>query len=81
MRAHTTSAVWVRGIASVLTGEGLDVRALLAAAAIDPAALDDPVAKPAREAPLATRCSTRRFAATLGVKTGREPPPDTAPRP
>lgn len=45
MRAHTTSAVWVRGIASVLTGEGLNVRALLAAAAIDPAALDDPVAR------------------------------------
>ena len=45
MRAHTTSAVWVRGIASVLAGEDLDVRALLAAAAIDPAALDDPVAR------------------------------------
>ena len=45
MRAHTTSAVWVKGIASVLTGEGLNARALLAAAAIDPAALDDPVAR------------------------------------
>src|SRR5262249_44500216 len=45
MRAHTTSAVWVRGIAGVLTGEGLNVRDLLAAAAIDPAALDDPVAR------------------------------------
>ena len=45
MRAHTTSAVWVRGIAGVLAAEGLDMRALLAAAAIDPAALDDPAAR------------------------------------
>jgi AraC-like DNA-binding protein len=45
MRAGATSAVWVKGIASVLAAEGLDVRALLAAAAIDPAALDDPVAR------------------------------------
>ena len=49
MRAGTTSAVWVKGIASVLAAEGLDVRALLAAAAIDPAALDDPVARVSTE--------------------------------
>jgi AraC-like DNA-binding protein len=49
MRAHTTSAVWVRGIAGVLAAEGLDVRALLTAAAIDPAALDDPVARVSTE--------------------------------
>ena len=49
MRAGTTSAVWVKGIASVLAAEGLDVRALLAAAATDPAALDDPVARVSTE--------------------------------
>lgn len=45
MSARTTSAVWVRGIADMLAAEGLDVRALLAAAAIDPAALDGPGAR------------------------------------
>ena len=49
MRAWTTSAVWVKGIASVLAAEGLDVRVLLAAAAIDPAALDDPGARVSTE--------------------------------
>jgi AraC-like DNA-binding protein len=49
MRGRTTSAVWVKAIASVLAAEGLDVRGLLAAAAIDPAALDDPVARVSTE--------------------------------
>src|SRR6516165_11817628 len=49
MRGRTTSAVWVKGIASVLAAEGLDVRSLLAAAAIDPAALDDPFARVSTE--------------------------------
>jgi AraC-like DNA-binding protein len=37
-----TSAVWVKGIAEMLTAEGLDVRALLAGAGIEFAALDAP---------------------------------------
>ena len=37
-----TAAVWVKGIAEMLAAEGLDVRALLAEAGIDPAALDAP---------------------------------------
>src|SRR5262249_215606 len=49
MRAGATSAVWVKGIARGLAAEGLDVRAVLAAAAIDPAALDDPVARVSTE--------------------------------
>ena len=49
MRGRTTSAVWVKGIASVLAAEGLDVRSLLAAAAIDAAALDDPFARVSTE--------------------------------
>ena len=49
MRTGTTSAVWVKGIAGVLAAEGLDVCALLAAAAIDPAALDDPGARVSTE--------------------------------
>ena len=49
MRAGTTSAVWVKGIASVFAAEGMDVRTLLAAAAIDPAALDDPFSRVSTE--------------------------------
>ena len=45
MSKRTTSAVWVKGIADMLAAEGLDVRALLAAPAIDPAALDTPGAR------------------------------------
>jgi AraC-like DNA-binding protein len=41
----TTAAIWVKGIAEMLATEGLDVRALLAAAEIDPAALDAPGAR------------------------------------
>ena len=41
----TTAAIWVKGIAEMLAAEGLDVRALLAAAEIDPAALDAPGAR------------------------------------
>src|SRR5262249_44167024 len=43
--ARTTSAVWVRGIAELLTAEGLDTNALLAAAGIDPADLQGPGAR------------------------------------
>jgi AraC-like DNA-binding protein len=42
MRKRMTSAVWVKGIAEMLAAEGLDVRALLAGAGIDFAALDAP---------------------------------------
>jgi AraC-like DNA-binding protein len=45
MAKRTTSAVWVKGIAEMLAAEGLDVGALLAAAAIDPAALEAPGAR------------------------------------
>jgi AraC-like DNA-binding protein len=45
MTKRTTSAVWVRGIAEMLTAEGLDVPALLAAAGIDAASLDAPGAR------------------------------------
>ena len=41
----TTAAIWVKGIAEMLAAEGLDVRALLAAAEIDLAALDAPGAR------------------------------------
>ena len=40
MSKRTTAAIWVKGIADMLSAEGLDVRALLAAAGIDPAALE-----------------------------------------
>jgi AraC-like DNA-binding protein len=49
MAKWTTSAVWVRGIADMLAAEGLDVRALLAAAEIDPADLDAQGARVASE--------------------------------
>jgi AraC-like DNA-binding protein len=45
MSRRTTSAIWVKGIAEMLAAEGLDVRALFAAAGIDPAALDGPGAR------------------------------------
>src|SRR5262249_51231916 len=45
MSKLTTAAIWVKGIAEMLAAEGLDVRALLAAAEIDPAALDAPGAR------------------------------------
>ena len=45
MTKRTTSAVWVKGIADMLAGEGLDARALLVAAGIDPAALEVPDAR------------------------------------
>jgi AraC-like DNA-binding protein len=40
MSKLTTAAIWVKGIADMLAAEGLDVRALLDAAGIDPAALE-----------------------------------------
>jgi AraC-like DNA-binding protein len=45
MSKRTTSATWVRGIAEMLAAEGLDVRALFAAAGIDPATLEAPGAR------------------------------------
>ena len=49
MSRRTTAAVWVKGIAEMLAAEGLDARALLVAADIDPAALDAPAARLATE--------------------------------
>ena len=40
MSKLTTSAVWVKGVADMLDAEGLDARALLVSAGIDPATLD-----------------------------------------
>jgi AraC-like DNA-binding protein len=40
MTKRTTSAVWVKGIADMFAAEGLDARALLVAAEIDPASLE-----------------------------------------
>ena len=45
MSKPTTAAVWVKGVAEMLAAEGLDVRTLIAAADIDPAALDAPGAR------------------------------------
>jgi AraC-like DNA-binding protein len=45
MSNRTTAAIWVRGIAEMLAAEGLDVRALLAEARIDPEALEVPGAR------------------------------------
>ena len=45
MSQRTTCAAWVRGIVEMLTAEGLDARALLAAAGIDPAGLEAPDAR------------------------------------
>src|SRR5262245_61158985 len=42
---RATAAIWVKGIVEMLAGEGLDVQALLAEAAIDPTALDAPDAR------------------------------------
>ena len=42
MSKLTTSTVWVKGIVDMLEAEGLDARALLDAAGIDPAALQAP---------------------------------------
>ena len=51
MSRRTTAAVWVKGIAEMLAAEGLDARALLVAAGIDPAALDAPAARLGAEHP------------------------------
>jgi Arabinose-binding domain of AraC transcription regulator, N-term len=45
MAERTTAAVWVKGIAEMLSAEGLDVSALFAATGIDAAALDAPGAR------------------------------------
>jgi AraC-like DNA-binding protein len=49
MSKRATSAVWVRSIVDMLAAEGLNVRTLLAEAAIDPATLDAPGARLATE--------------------------------
>jgi AraC-like DNA-binding protein len=49
MSKRATSAVWVRSIVDMLAAEGLDVRALLAAAGIDPVTLDTPGARVSTE--------------------------------
>ena len=47
MSKRTTAATRLKGITEMLTAEGLDVRTLLVAAGIDPAAaLDAPGARP-----------------------------------
>ena len=45
MDKRTTAAAWVKGIAEMLAAEGLDARALLVDAGIDPAALDASAAR------------------------------------
>jgi AraC-like DNA-binding protein len=45
MSKRTTAAIWVKGIVEMLAAEGLDSRALLAAAEIDPAELESPGAR------------------------------------
>jgi len=45
MRKWATSAIWVKGIAELLAGEGFDAGALLAEAGIDRATLDTPGAR------------------------------------
>ena len=45
MTKRTTSAVWVKGIADMFAAEGLDARALLVAAGIDPTSLEIPDAR------------------------------------
>ena len=49
MSKRTTSAIWVKSVAEMLAAEGLDVRSLLAAVGIDPAALDAPAARVSTE--------------------------------
>jgi AraC-like DNA-binding protein len=49
MSKRATSAVWVRSIVDMLAAEGLDARALLAAAGIDPVTLDTAGARLATE--------------------------------
>ena len=44
MDKRTTAAAWVKGIAEMLAAEGLDARALLGDAGIDPVALEAPAA-------------------------------------
>lgn len=45
MSKRCTAAIWVKGVADMLTAEGLDARCLLVAAGIDPASLDEPDAR------------------------------------
>jgi AraC-like DNA-binding protein len=49
MGKRTTAAIWVKGIVEMLAAEGLDTRALLAAAEIDPVELEGPGARVATE--------------------------------
>lgn len=45
MSKRMTAAIWVKGMAEMLAAEGLDLRGLLDAAGIDPAALEAPGAR------------------------------------
>lgn len=45
MSKRCTAAIWVKGVADMLTAEGVDAHGLLVAAGIDPASLDDPGAR------------------------------------
>jgi AraC-like DNA-binding protein len=49
MRKQTTSVVWVKGMLGMLAAERVDVAALIAAAGVDPAALEAPGARLATE--------------------------------
>jgi AraC-like DNA-binding protein len=49
MNKRTTSAVWLRGIAQMLTAEGMDPRAVFSGAGIDPGLVDAPGARIASE--------------------------------
>src|SRR5215475_2296656 len=61
MSNRTTAAIWVRGIAEMLAAEGLNVRALLAEARIDPATLDAPgVRLPSEKISLLWELATER---------------------
>src|SRR5262245_58345470 len=57
----TTAGIWVKGVAEMLAAEGLDARALLLAAGIDPAATEVPGAR------LPDRKSTRLNSSHLGI--------------
>jgi AraC-like DNA-binding protein len=45
MSSRTTSSAWFKGVIDVLESEGLDIPAIMAAAGIDPAVLQDPDAR------------------------------------
>src|SRR5262245_46516570 len=77
MTKWATSAVWVRGIAEMLTAEGLDTRALLAAAEIDPADLESVSARIPTEriSRLWELAAERTGNPAIGLKQHRVPRP------